>query len=111
MGRKRRHDLNCGSPQLSGERVASQSETPPRQGHERRATLPEIQGGRIWSEKFKTVSTNGIHVATQVGELVFDNFYPDGIPVAEWQRDMGADTFEDLSMSQEEFRAPGCIDD
>lgn len=66
--------------------------------------------GRIWSDNFNTlISTNGDHVAVLVGELVFDNLYPDGIPISEWKNDLGIGMFEDMSMHQEAIGSPGCI--
>ncbi|MGQ0556821.1 MAG: polymorphic toxin-type HINT domain-containing protein, partial [Nitrospiraceae bacterium] len=67
--------------------------------------------GRIWSDRFGVIAENGIHVAAQVGEMVFDNLHPDGIPLAEWKSDLGAGQFEDLNLSEEMVGAPGCIDD
>ncbi len=32
----------------------------------------------------RVVSTNGFHEGVQVGETVFDNFHPEGMPVQQW---------------------------
>jgi hypothetical protein len=44
-----------------------------------------------------------------VGELVFDNLYPNGIPLAEWKRDLGIGMFDDIDMTQEDIGTPGCL--
>lgn len=48
--------------------------------------------GRIWSESLgKVISTNGDHVGIKVGDLIFDNLNPKGIPYKKWLDDLGAD--------------------
>ncbi len=48
----------------------------------------------IWSNGNKTnITDTGDHVAIQVGDLVFDNLYPEGIPLAEWIDDFGGGAF------------------
>ena len=42
----------------------------------------------IWSETAKAnISTNGIHRAVKVGDMVFDNIHKNGRPYAEWIKD------------------------
>ncbi len=35
----------------------------------------------------------GVHMAIQVGEMVFDNLTPDGLPYEEWPNDLGGRGF------------------
>jgi len=67
--------------------------------------------GRIWSDVAGVIATNGIHVSTLVGDLVFDNLNPDGKPRAEWSKDLGVGEFDDLDLKEESIGGPGCIDD
>lgn len=43
----------------------------------------------IYSDKNRILSSNGHHSAVQIGDMVFDNLNPDGIPYAEWASDLG----------------------
>ncbi len=45
--------------------------------------------GVIWSSKFGTISTNGIHHAIRVGDTIYDNLNPTGIKYGEWLYDLG----------------------
>lgn len=46
--------------------------------------------GFIWSETLgKTISTNGDHVGIKVGNMVYDNMFPKGIPYNQWLKDLG----------------------
>ena len=46
--------------------------------------------GFIWSEKLgKTISTNGDHVGVKVGNVVYDNMFPKGLPYSQWINDLG----------------------
>jgi len=45
--------------------------------------------GLIASLSNGNISTNGLHVAVQVGDLVFDNIFPEGKPFSEWIDDVG----------------------
>jgi RHS repeat-associated protein len=65
---------------------------------------------RIWSERRREIiTTNGDHAAALVGEMVFDNLNPDGIPLSEWKRDLGVGEFADISMTEEDFGSVGCL--
>jgi hypothetical protein len=37
-----------------------------------------------------TISQNGKHVAIRIGDMVFDNLHPDGLPFDIWLRDFDA---------------------
>jgi len=46
--------------------------------------------GYIWSETLgKTISTNGDHVGVKVGNIVYDNLFPKGVPYGQWASDLG----------------------
>ncbi len=69
---------------------------------ERNLVGKNVQGKRIclksqagiWSDRLRTnITDTGDHVAIQVGELVFDNLNPDGIPLSEWINDFGGPSF------------------
>nr|WP_259113546.1 papain fold toxin domain-containing protein [Chryseobacterium sp. JUb7] len=46
--------------------------------------------GFIWSERLgKTISTNGDHVGVKVGNIVYDNMFPKGLPYNQWASDLG----------------------
>ncbi len=46
--------------------------------------------GYIWSETLgKNISTNGDHVGVKVGNMVYDNMFPKGIPYNQWLYDLG----------------------
>jgi hypothetical protein len=45
--------------------------------------------GRIWSDKHGVISTTGEHYAVKVGDTVYDNLNPKGIPYREWVDDLG----------------------
>jgi|GEM_PF-2358651 len=48
--------------------------------------------GQIYSEKLgKSVTDNGEHVAIRVGDIVYDNLNPNGIPYKEWADDLALD--------------------
>jgi RHS repeat-associated protein len=59
------------------------------------------------------ISTNGEHVAVQVGELVFDSVFPDGIPYAEWIDDIGANEvhggIKPIDVWEEAIGSRGCL--
>ena len=38
-----------------------------------------------------SITETGRHVGIRVGELMFDNLHPDGMPLADWLRDFDAD--------------------
>ena len=67
----------------------------------------------LWSDKHKLVadSVNGSHVAVIVGELVFDNFWTDGIPLSEWEKDLGLNQGHPINKWEEEIGSKGCIND
>ncbi len=46
----------------------------------------------------------------QIGELVFDNLYPEGIPYAEWINDIGIDEIEELDLQEQALGSSGCLD-
>ena len=44
----------------------------------------------IWSNRINgLISENGFHEAIQVGDMVFDNINPNGIPYNDWDIDLG----------------------
>lgn len=67
--------------------------------------------GFVASLNYKNISTNGSHFAVQVGELVFDNLYPDGIPAKEWLDDLGIGEDPNINMKIEDMTGDynGCI--
>jgi len=69
--------------------------------------------GRLFSDTVGEVSSNGIHVATQVGDLVFDNFNAEGVPLTEWLGDLGLGPSEQhpIDFWEEGLGSRGCIDD
>ena len=43
----------------------------------------------IWSDAFNmNISTNGAHVGVKVGNMVYDNLYPQGIKFTDWMMDL-----------------------
>ncbi|WP_426481931.1 papain fold toxin domain-containing protein [Chryseobacterium sp. R2ACT005] len=43
----------------------------------------------IWSDAFNmNISTNGDHVGVKVGNMVYDNLYPQGIKFTDWMMDL-----------------------
>ncbi|MGE8525346.1 papain fold toxin domain-containing protein [Chryseobacterium rhizosphaerae] len=43
----------------------------------------------IWSDTFNmNISTNGDHVGVKVGNMVYDNLYPQGIKFNNWMMDL-----------------------
>jgi RHS repeat-associated protein len=65
----------------------------------------------VGSLKHGQVSGNQNHFAVQVGELVFDNLNPDGIPYAEWANDLGVTEDIGVTVTPEEMTGDfnGCI--
>lgn len=49
--------------------------------------------GAPYSDKFGSLGSASFHYAVQVGELVFDNKRPEGIPISEWVKDLGGSQF------------------
>jgi RHS repeat-associated protein len=45
--------------------------------------------GAPYSDTVGSLGDNSFHYAVQVGEMVFDNMRPDGIPISEWVNDLG----------------------
>ncbi|WP_227288082.1 RHS repeat-associated core domain-containing protein [Boseongicola sp. H5] len=43
----------------------------------------------IYSERFGVISTSGAHEAVQVGDIIFDNNFPEGLPAGDWRFDIG----------------------
>ena len=49
--------------------------------------------GFIYSDTFKEISTDGIHQAIKVDNVVYDNLRPNGISYDNWIKDLGGPTF------------------
>jgi len=72
-----------------------------------------FRDGRIYSISKKIISSDGWHAAVKVGELVFDNLNPDGIPFSEWADDFSINDPEYgryVTLSEENLgSAGGCL--
>ena len=43
----------------------------------------------IWSDKNGLITKNGEHVGIRVGDTIFDNLNPSGVPLKTWMNDLG----------------------
>jgi hypothetical protein len=72
-----------------------------------------FRNGTIYSISKKIISSDGLHAAVKVGELVFDNLNPDGIPYSEWADDFSINDPEYgryVTLSEEEIGDKrGCV--
>ena len=65
----------------------------------------------IGSIMYGNISKNNQHFAVQIGEMVFDNLNPEGIPFAEWADDIGINDGIGIEVSSEDMTGNynGCI--
>ena len=56
---------------------------------ERIRVTPKTGKSIIYSDKFGTIGESGVHDAIKVGDYIFDNMNPNGVPYAEWFSDLG----------------------
>ncbi|WP_080402154.1 RHS repeat-associated core domain-containing protein [Burkholderia ubonensis] len=50
---------------------------------------PSVERGNIWSDRAQeNIATNGHHEGIKVGDVVFDNMNPEGVPYSDWIDDL-----------------------
>lgn len=60
------------------------------QGLKGEMVVLKSDSGNIYSEILKrNISTNGDHVGVKVGNMVYDNMFPKGMPYNQWLYDLG----------------------
>lgn len=60
---------------------------------ERIKVTPKTGQDIIYSDKFGVIGDNGYHDAIKVGDYIFDNMNPNGVPYSEWVSDLGGDIY------------------
>ncbi|MDE6407165.1 MAG: hypothetical protein K2K48_06815 [Anaeroplasmataceae bacterium] len=60
---------------------------------ERIKATPKTGREYIYSDKFGIIGDNGFHEGIKIGDMIYDNLRPQGIPYSEWVSDLGGEVY------------------
>ena len=58
---------------------------------ERVKATPKTGREYVYSDKFGYIGNNGFHEGIKIGDIIYDNLRPEGIPYQEWIADLGGE--------------------